>query len=154
MNSRKVIAQNVRTLQIECRGRPAVANTLQIPEIAFARHVFGQKAELFDFSQRGQVSGGVETRHVQSPDMPRKTVEGAMLPRQDLRPVRHVFVAKRSRADSVNHRAAPFPVGRFVIDKERSAVSIPPEYPASTGAGRNAAAAWPEMPVPARQRAT
>ena len=56
--------------------------------------------------------------------MPRKTIERLALPQENLRPVGHVFVAKRTRADGMNHGGAGLLIGRLVLYADRSAIPV------------------------------
>jgi len=112
VNFSEVIAQSVGTREIESRGGPVFPYSFEIPEIAFALGILGQKTEFFDVSKRSQASGAVETGDIHGSDMPGKIVKGAMFPQQDLGPIGHVFVTEGSAVHRVNHGAALLPSGR------------------------------------------
>src|ERR1700742_4158588 len=53
-----------------------------------------------------------------------ETVESAILPKQDLRPVRHVLVTEWACAHGMQYRRSWLAFGGFVIDPQGSAISV------------------------------
>ena len=59
--------------------------------------------------------------------MPRERIEGRMIPKDALRPVGHVLVSERARANRMQDRAAK-PSLKFVLDQHRGTVTVTLEF--------------------------